>query len=1467
MDNIYSRRFFVVLMLITLIMAIFFVISYSANSIEETSADLAYEYTLSITVTSSSTNIADNQTDLNKKWPVCAIKITFGGVSQMINGNTGSTTITSNSDANNIQIVLYYNSVYSCHFPLQGTGNIANNQTVQCSNNSGYPAYTNYTGSITYNASKTSKVLKSTPTVTAPTAKSGLTYTGSAQTLINAGTTSGGTMQYKVDSGSYSTSLPTATNAGTYTIYYKVVGNDEYYDVAEQSITSTIAKANISPTVSMGGWTYGSNATSPSVSGNLGNGAITYTYKASGSSSYSSTKPTNAGTHTVRAVIAQTSNYNGKTVESTYTVNKANATLTAPSAKTNLAYTGGAQALINTGSASGGQLQYKLDGGSYSTSIPAGTTPGTYKVYYKVVGDSNHNDIAEASINVSIAKATIQNVQVAQSGTLTYTGSSQIANVTTSQIAKGNQEVTYTYSQSQNGTYTTSVPSFLDVGNHTVYFKASALYHNDAQGSFVITINKAVLTITALDATISYGQEPHNNGVNYVGFLGDDTQEDLDGELEITINYNLYDNAGNYLIVPGGFTSDKYDITYINGTLSVNPIDLVVSIVSKSSIYGDEQVELGSVITSGEIVNGDENVYSLSCEVNKLSNAGKYNIVGIDNSDNYNVTFENSTNAYTVNPKPLTISAKNKTINYGDAPTNDGVLYSGFVNDEDESVLSGVLSFDYSYSQFGDIGNNYTITPSGYEVGNYNYIYVAGILEVVPKDISATIIQKTSEYGDQQVELEANIEGVVNNDSNIYSLSCEVGESTFIGSYDIIGECLNPNYNINFVNGNGAYTVTKKALTITADSAEKPFDNEKLTKDTYTHTELANGDAILYVTIVGEQLEVGQSYNTPTEAYIIKNDLDATNNYDITFEVGVLTVTKAELSVNVLQRGILRYNGTSQIPEVDVTDSYCGQEVTYTFAMTEEGVYGDMPSFKKAGEYVVYYKAIANNLNEVKGSFNVVVQKAALTISANSKTIIYGDEPANSGVEYVGFLGDDSIDVLTGTLVYEYDYSQYENVGEYHINICGYTSEKYDVIYECGILNVAPREIEVTISKVTSVYKDSIATLKYAITDGTILDGDENVFAITCPVNAKTHVGLYDVNCVILNSNYKVNVVNGKNAYEVIKRSIILNADEKTVKYGEELPLYTFSSNEELPEGVINELKSKLVLSSIAKNDIPGKYVISFDYKDGYTSDTIHEDYKVELKNSILTVLKNENKSAEEKILEESVEVIVKNSSISAMAVAEIKAPEQIKNEGISYNDIASSFVDRKSEVKTVYTVKLLKTEVIDGVETVTELDYDDVNQGDYVVKIPIPVELIGRDFKVLHIYDNSAEIIDSEEIKVEGGYAFVNASVLDDFAFISLKDNERMDHNSFCIGWSLFIFDCILILLLIVYIMFKQQKMIGLIGAIASGTMVVYGIVSLCLHLCVISIIAFVMTILVCAAFVALYLKSRKEYKEMKAN
>ena len=131
-------------------------------------------------------------------------------------------------------------------------------------------------------------------------------------------------------------------------------------------------------------------------------GGSTITYSTDGTN-YSSTSPTltNVGEMVVYYKISKPG-YSPVQGSKKIVITKAAGKVTSPTAKA-LKYTGNAQELVNAGSSTTGQIQYKVGTtGTYSTKIPTGTDVGTYTVYYKVVGDSNHNDVAERSLNVTI---------------------------------------------------------------------------------------------------------------------------------------------------------------------------------------------------------------------------------------------------------------------------------------------------------------------------------------------------------------------------------------------------------------------------------------------------------------------------------------------------------------------------------------------------------------------------------------------------------------------------------------------------------------------------------------------------------------------------------------------------------------------------------------------------------------------------------------------------------------------------------------------------------------------------------------------------------------------------------------------------------------------------------------------------------------------------------------------------------
>ena len=100
------------------------------------------------------------------------------------------------------------------------------------------PEYATVTGTVTI------KVNKATPTFNAPTAQENLTYTGQEQALITAGSvTDYGTMQYSLtENGTYSQDIPTGTDAGAYTVWYRVFGDANHNDTAPASVTVSIGK-------------------------------------------------------------------------------------------------------------------------------------------------------------------------------------------------------------------------------------------------------------------------------------------------------------------------------------------------------------------------------------------------------------------------------------------------------------------------------------------------------------------------------------------------------------------------------------------------------------------------------------------------------------------------------------------------------------------------------------------------------------------------------------------------------------------------------------------------------------------------------------------------------------------------------------------------------------------------------------------------------------------------------------------------------------------------------------------------------------------------------------------------------------------------------------------------------------------------------------------------------------------------
>jgi len=633
-------------------------------------------------------------------------------------------------------------------------------------------AESNYAGSATAQFT----ITKAEASVTAPTAKTGLVYNATAQQLVNEGSAEGATMLYSLDGTTYSESVPTATNAGTYTVYYKATGDANHSDVAAASVEVTIAKAALTTvTLAETSLTYSGSEQTVTVSSvkagtldvtaadydvtgnkqtNVGTYTATVTAKAESNftgtataqwsitaedastftltldptsfvydgtaktpavtvkdgsavltenTDYTLAYENNVNAGTAKVIATGQGNYSG-TKEATFTITKADATVTVPTAKTGLVYNATAQALIEAGSAEGGQMQYSTDGTNYSESVPAKTDAGTYTVYYKVTGDANHSDVAAASVNVTIAKAALTSVTLDKTS-LVYNKTEQTVSAVSVKagdltVAAADYDVTGN-KQTAAGTYTATVTAKAEsnfTGEATAQWTIAAA---DAATSFTLTLNPETFiydgTAKQPAVTVKDGSAVLTEGTDYTVAYADNTNV---GTATVTVT-----GQGNYT----GEKSATFAITKAAAVVTTAPEGV-------ADLYYNGEAQ--TLISAGEAAGGTMQ-YSLDGTTWQTTlptavNAGAYTVYYKAVGDANHSDSEPAVVSVAIYKAPLTeMTLAQTTLTYNG--TEQSVAVS--------SVKAGnldVTATDYSVSgnKGTDVGT-YTVTVTANEDGNF----------------------------------------------------------------------------------------------------------------------------------------------------------------------------------------------------------------------------------------------------------------------------------------------------------------------------------------------------------------------------------------------------------------------------------------------------------------------------------------------------------------------------------------------------------------------------------------------------------------------------------------------------------------------------------------------------------------------------------------------------------------------------
>ena len=266
------------------------------------------------------------------------------------------------------------------------------------------------------------------------------------------------------ENGKYTTDIP--TNVGTWYIKATLKGTDNYNDVTViENFNISKATNTWKEDLSITGWTYNEKANTPTAKAQFGE--VTFTYSSEENGTYTSKVPKNAGTYYVKASVAGTKNYTGLESVISFTIAKADTTLTFE--KENIDKTYDKNAISEpmvTKNGSGNDIVFEwyiADGNGWQKLDNAPSDVGAYKVVASVKEDTNYNGASiEKEFSISMADNKWTKELSIKGWTYGETASAPSA-------AAKYGDVVYTYSNSKDGTYTSDVP----VNAGTWYVKAS----------------------------------------------------------------------------------------------------------------------------------------------------------------------------------------------------------------------------------------------------------------------------------------------------------------------------------------------------------------------------------------------------------------------------------------------------------------------------------------------------------------------------------------------------------------------------------------------------------------------------------------------------------------------------------------------------------------------------------------------------------------------------------------------------------------------------------------------------------------------------------------------------------------------------------------------------------------------------------------------------------------------------------
>ena len=797
---------------------------------------------------------------------------------------------------------------------------------------------------------------------------------------------------------------------------------------------------------------------------------------------------------------------------------------------------------------------------------------------------------------------------------------------------------------------------------------------NLIQAKCVVTVVKIPLTAHVANTTKVYGDANPEFNITYSGFRDGDSEVGFSVPASISTIVDNSSKVGKYDIVASGAVSDKYEISYIPGTLTITKAPLIISAgnytkkqgdampVFKASYAGFKNGEDESVLTKQPV---------FSCEANEASAPAEYAVtISGAEAENYEISYEQG-HLTVVEADAVVVRAKSYNRQYGDEnPVFEFETEGAALDGTPEIVCSAVAN--------SPVGS-YTIEVKQGSIKNYNVHFESGSLVITKAPLSISAGNYTKKQGDAMPVFKASYVGFKNGeDESVLTkqpvFSCEANEASAPAEYAVtISGAEAENYAISYEQGH-LTLVEADAIVVRAKSYSRQYGDENPLFEFDIEGAALDGTPEIVCSAVA---------NSPVGSYTIEVKQGSIKNYNVHFESGTLTITKAPLSIsagsytkkqgdampafkasyagfkNGENESVLtkqpvfscEANEASAPAEYAVTIS--GAEAENYDISYEQGrltvveadavvvraksysrQYGDEnPVFEfetegaaldgtpeivcsavansPVGSYTIEVKrGSIKNYNVHFESGSLVITKAPLSISAGNYTKKQGDAMPVFKASYAGFKNGENESVLTKQPVFSCEANEASAPAEYAVTISGAEAENYDISYEQGHLTVVEADAVVVRAKSYNRQYGDENPGFEFETEGAALNGTPE---IVCSAVANSPVGSYTIEVKQGSiKNYNVHFESG--TLTITKAPLSISAGSYTKKQGDAMPVFK-ASYAGFKNGEDESVLTKQPVFSCEANEssAPAEYAVTISGADA-------ENYEISYEQGVLTV-------------------------------------------------------------------------------------------------------------------------------------------------------------------------------------------------------------------------------------------------------